>query len=67
MSDAREDDEELLNSEEAAKYLKVSVATLYRWRSQGEGPVSRKVGGLKYRRGDLRAYLESAPAKGAAA
>lgn len=59
-------DDELLDSKDAARYLKVSVATLYRWRSHAEGPVSSKAGGLKYRMGDLRAHLRST-AKGAVA
>lgn len=58
-------DDELLGSRDAARYLKVSVATLYRWRSHEEGPVSSKAGGLKYRMGDLRAHLRRT-AKGAA-
>lgn len=40
----------LLDSREAATYLKVSESTLSRWRSAGTGPPSLRLGGIaRYR------------------
>lgn len=50
--------EELLTSLEVAKLLRVSVATIKRWRRERTGPPHIVVGGLiRYRRADVEAYL----------
>lgn len=48
----------LLSPKELAAYLGVPVATIYRWRSLGEGPVGCRVGRhVRYRREDIEAWL----------
>jgi predicted DNA-binding transcriptional regulator AlpA len=52
-------DEELLNLDEAAVYLHASPSTLRFWRQRGTGPRSFRAGRrVKYRRSDLRAWLD---------
>jgi excisionase family DNA binding protein len=52
--------EHLPTRAEAAKYLGVSVPTLARWASTGNGPAYYVIGGkARYRVPDLDAYLES--------
>lgn len=57
------DDDELLNSTEAAKLLGgLHPLTLAAWRSQGRGPPYVKLGDrpkspVRYRRADLEKYL----------
>ena len=47
-------DDELLNIEEAAAFLRVPVATMRWWRFNGDGPFSFKVGRhVRYWRTDL--------------
>lgn len=49
----------LLETEEVAAYLRVPVATLYAWRSRGEGPRAHRVGKyLRFRQSDVDAWLE---------
>jgi len=49
---------ELLNTPDAATYLKISRITLEKWRSQGVGPIYVKIGRqVKYRREDLDIYI----------
>ena len=49
---------QLLTTNEAAAYLKVSPRTLDNWRSLGAGPEFIKVGALvRYREADIEAYL----------
>ena len=49
---------ELLDTNEAAKYLRIKPATLKLWRQSGRGPVSLKlVRAVKYRRSDLDQFL----------
>jgi len=49
---------ELLNTPDAATYLKISRITLEKWRSQGVGPIYVKIGRhVKYRREDLDTYI----------
>jgi len=50
---------QLLNNEEAARYLGMSPDTLPRWRWAGTGPRFLKVGRkVKYRLTDLENYLD---------
>jgi predicted DNA-binding transcriptional regulator AlpA len=49
----------LLNREETAVYLRVSIPTLELWSRNGEGPkVTRIKRSVRYRLSDLRAYVE---------
>jgi excisionase family DNA binding protein len=49
----------VLNTEEAAKILKVKVATLEQWRWNGKGPRFLKLGrAVRYRQEDLAAFME---------
>ncbi len=60
----------LLNTRDAARYLAVSVPTLTRWRSQGVGPRWARLGGsVRYRLADLQEFVEAgmAATKGGAA
>ncbi len=51
---------EILSTEEASKYLKVSVHTLNRWRSQKKGPAFIKMGRyVKYNKDSLDSFLKS--------
>lgn len=62
------DENRLLNTRDAAKYLAVSIPTLTRWRSQGLGPRWARLGGsVRYRLADLRAFVEQGLVKGGAA
>lgn len=63
---------ELLTLDETAAYLRLPVATLYRWRSQNPpyGPKGSKVGRhVRYRRADVERWLDAqaAPAPRSAA
>ena len=50
----------ILNTKEAANYVRLSKATLDRFRLTGEGPTFAKLGGaVRYRQSDLDAWLES--------
>ena len=54
-------DEELLTPEEVAGILKVSPRTLRNWRASGKGPPYLKLeGSVRYRRGDVRAWIRQA-------
>jgi excisionase family DNA binding protein len=50
----------LLTDKELAKYLKVSLPTIHRWRAAGEGPTPRKLGKklVRYRVEDADAWLD---------
>lgn len=49
----------LMTTEEVSYYLKVPVGTLYKWRREGTGPISFRVGrGTRYRRGDVESWIE---------
>ncbi|OBC05898.1 hypothetical protein A5788_04595 [Gordonia sp. 852002-50816_SCH5313054-c] len=53
---------EVMTTGEVAAYLRVPVATLYRWRSTGSGPPAYSVGRhLRFRRVDVDAWLISQP------
>jgi excisionase family DNA binding protein len=48
----------LLSPEELAAYLAVPLATVYRWRSRGDGPASYRVGRhVRYKLEDVEAWL----------
>jgi excisionase family DNA binding protein len=50
--------EPLMTVEEVADYLRVPVATLYRWRHQGTGPSAFRVGRhLRYDPAAVRQWL----------
>lgn len=50
---------ELLTIDEAAAYLRLPVSTLRYWRSNGQGPCSRKVGRrVMYTRADLNQWID---------
>jgi excisionase family DNA binding protein len=50
----------LLSPEELAGLLGVPVATIYRWRSHGEGPHGFRIGRhVRYRLDDVDQWLES--------
>jgi hypothetical protein len=52
----------------AASYLGVSVLTVRHWRQRKRGPRWRKIEGcVRYSMADLLAFVDSAPAGGAAA
>jgi len=56
-----------LTEKDVAKQIKVSLASLRRWRLLQRGPRFIKVGALvRYRAEDLEQWLESLPAGGAA-
>jgi predicted DNA-binding transcriptional regulator AlpA len=57
--------EALLDERDVARWIRVSVATLRYWRSEGKGPRYRKVGQLvRYAPSDVRDWLNSRPAGG---
>jgi excisionase family DNA binding protein len=52
--------EPLWSIEETAKYLGVSVKTLYGWRWQKTGPISYRVGRyVRYRPDEVRAWVDA--------
>lgn len=57
--------ESLLDEREVARWIRVSVATLRYWRSEGKGPRYRKIGQLvRYAPADVRDWLNTRPAGG---
>jgi hypothetical protein len=53
--------EPLITEGEAAAMLRVSLTSLRRWRSNGCGPVFRKMGkSVRYRPADLAEFVSSA-------
>lgn len=51
---------EILNTTEAADYVRLGKPTLERFRISGAGPIFVKLGGaVRYRKPDLDAWLES--------
>lgn len=51
---------EMMNVEEAARYVRLATSTLNRFRSAGSGPRYAKLGGaVRYRKADLDAWLSS--------
>jgi predicted site-specific integrase-resolvase len=52
------DDLKLLNTAEAATYLRMATQTLAKWRSQGRGPYFVRIGGnVFYRVVELSQYI----------
>ena len=50
----------ILNTREAADYVRLGKPTLERFRVSGEGPIFVKLGGaVRYRKVDLDTWLES--------
>ncbi len=48
----------LMSTDEAAKYLSAKPLTLVAWRHKKQGPAYVKMGGqVRYRQGDLDAYI----------
>lgn len=48
----------LMTIDDVAAYLVVPVATVYAWRSRGQGPAGHRVGKyVRYRRTDVDAWL----------
>jgi len=46
--------------ENLAAELDVPIATVYRWRTEGKGPVGHRIGRhVRYRRSDVEAWLRS--------
>jgi DNA-binding transcriptional MerR regulator len=58
LFDGREWEDELIDSHEVCRLLKVPVSTLHYWRSRGEGPPAANIGKrLKYRTGDVQKFI----------
>ena len=56
---------ELLNENQVAQRLGVSIATVRRWRSLKAGPRFRRIGtSVRYATDDLRVWIESLPSGG---
>jgi excisionase family DNA binding protein len=52
----------LLNEHEVARYLKISVASVRRWRLFRKGPKFVKIGSaVRYRKQDVETWLNSCP------
>ena len=50
---------EMLTVDELAALLKVPVATIYRWRSQRDGPPGLRIGRyVRFRRAEVDAWLD---------
>ncbi|MES1171178.1 MAG: helix-turn-helix domain-containing protein [Actinomycetota bacterium] len=50
---------QLLSPGELANYLAVPLATIYRWRSHGDGPIGIRVGRhVRYRAADVERWLD---------
>jgi len=58
--------EELLNENQVAQRLGVSIATVRRWRAHKTGPRFRKIGGasVRYASDDLKRWIEAQPSGG---
>lgn len=51
---------EILNTREAADYVRLGKPTMERFRISGEGPVFVKLGGaVRYRKSDLDSWIEN--------
>lgn len=51
--------EPLIKSREAAKELGVTTGTLRQWRYNRKGPPHYKLGGIRYRKSDIAAFIEA--------
>lgn len=59
LADASRGKGENLREPDAAAYLGIAAETLRKWRSQGRGPVYRKIGNaVTYARADLDAWAD---------
>lgn len=48
-----------MTTREVSEYLNTPIGTLYKWRREGYGPPSFRLGrGTRYRREDVNAWLE---------
>jgi hypothetical protein len=57
--------EQLCNEKELAAKLRVSLATVRKWRLEGSGPPFIKIGPMvRYRPADVALYLDQCPAIG---
>ncbi|MEK6342882.1 MAG: helix-turn-helix domain-containing protein [Curtobacterium sp.] len=55
-------DEALLTIDEVARYLRVPVGTVRKWREKKTGPRARLIGrSLRFRFGDVRAWFDAQP------
>ncbi len=56
-ADIKNLDDQLLNTERAARVLRVSASTMRQWRTRGIGPAYYKIGRtVRYKVADLREY-----------
>ncbi len=63
VSPLREEDV-LFSRKEAARMLRISIATLDRWHALGEGPASVRVGARRlYRLSELRRFVNEGSAR----
>lgn len=62
MSEAPQNQNRWLTTQEAAEYLSISATTLVRWRSIGKGPKFSRPGPrlIRYDIEDLQEFMESA-------
>ncbi len=52
--------EKLLGPKAVANHLDVPLATLYRWRTTGDGPPAAKIGRhLRYRLSDVEKWIDA--------
>lgn len=50
----------LMTPIDLATYLGVPLATVYAWRSRGQGPTGERIGKhLRYRRADVESWLDA--------
>lgn len=61
-----EHNEQVFTQAEVARFLKVSVGTVKRWRLERRGPKYSRLGGRlpRYRMTDIEAYLEETRVQG---
>lgn len=49
-----------MSPDELAEWFGIPLATVYRWRSRGDGPKGYKIGRhVRYRRSDVEAWTET--------
>ncbi len=54
------DEDDLWSPERLSRFLDIPVATIYRWRSTGEGPPGFRIGKhLRFAKADVLAWLET--------
>jgi len=57
-------EEELFTPKEACKFLKISIATLWRFTKDGDLTVIKRKAYVRYRKSDLLAFLDRHTIKG---